>query len=96
MRIVMYNKNGYQIGVVEAALPPIIDNDRISYLEYKGVSADVFTRCERRPDGMIAEKIVAVRSGRHVEVYDELPGRLLEKLSNGTSVEHVRRIPFST
>ncbi|MEM3964177.1 MAG: hypothetical protein QW584_00440 [Thermofilaceae archaeon] len=95
MRVVTYNSKGFQVEVVESVLPPVVENERVSYVEYRGTSTTVISRREKDPNGFVVERIVAARVGREVEVYEDIPERLLDRLKAVSSRSKVNGVLVS-
>ncbi|MEM1695173.1 MAG: hypothetical protein QXU26_01365 [Thermofilaceae archaeon] len=95
MRVVTYNSKGFQVEVVESVLPPVVENEKVAYVEYRGVSTTVISRREKDPSGSVVERIVAARVGREVEVYEDIPERLLDRLKAASSRSKVNGVLVS-
>lgn len=80
MIITVYNKRGYPVETLEDVLVPRPTTTNTLYIEYEGMGFKVITKLVREPGKGETEKILAIKTGRKVYVYGDLPERLAEKL----------------
>lgn len=80
MRVTRFNKSGFQIDSTDSLLPPPVENDRISFIEYRGRTVTVVTKLARSGD-VFNERVVAVLlHEKRYEVFEELPERLCDRI----------------
>lgn len=85
MRVTRFNRSGFELDASDSLLPPVLENERVSYVEYAGKTVRVVTAVERAREGALSERIVAVVHGRKVELLGELPPRIAERIGEDSS-----------
>lgn len=85
MLVTVFNKNGYKVETLESVLVPFHVEKGVFYLLYEFMNTSVITKVERKPPHKEREYVVAVRHGDMIEVYDDLPDKLMEELEFNVS-----------
>jgi hypothetical protein len=81
MKVIVYNERGHPIEKIDKLLvPKPTTATGTLYVEYESKSFKVVTRLERQPGEQETERVVAVKVGNEVRIYEDIPEPIAERL----------------